>query len=203
MSAHTMHHHQKTQGYLDAVINTRRDVTWETLLGKIYFSKAHDYTQYTTLLTEAVNTINALPEEDRAEAADLAVYQALAYRPLGGGLTDEDEALWEDPQSFLSWDRITLTNRNPRTGRHTTGPTTEAQNAEREAHRKTSSGETANAPETEGDKTEGSGAGADMDGEADLDTQDTGKDADSTDETGRDTPGHGPWATPDDEPPPF
>ncbi|MCK0114362.1 hypothetical protein MWU75_19705, partial [Ornithinimicrobium sp. F0845] len=52
------HHDQKTKKAWDAVIDTNRDVTWTTLLGRIYRTKAHDYTQYTKLLTAATTHID-------------------------------------------------------------------------------------------------------------------------------------------------
>ncbi|NLG21768.1 MAG: HNH endonuclease [Actinomycetales bacterium] len=192
--AHPPHHDQKTKEYLDVVINDRRDMTWETLLGKIYKTKAHDYTQYSTMLTEATGQVLAAEEEDRAEALDRAIYQALSYKPGGTTrlISGEDEPYGED--QFLSWDSIRLTRRNPKTGRKINGPNPDIVTAERARHTR------ATDPEDTNDQ-----AGSEADGGADR--------ADGTDRTdgtdgaaaqpGADTPEHGPWATPDDNPPPF
>lgn len=58
-SVNDQHHNLKTMKLWDAVINKHRDVTWTTLLGRIYTTKAHDYTQYTKLLTAATQFVNA------------------------------------------------------------------------------------------------------------------------------------------------
>ncbi|MCK0114352.1 hypothetical protein MWU75_19625, partial [Ornithinimicrobium sp. F0845] len=130
---HPAHHDQKTKQYLDAVINHRRDMTWQTLLGKIYRTKAHDYTQYSTLLAEAVDQVNAAPEEDRGEALDLAIYQALSYRPGAGRLVAEDDEEFNDHR-FQCWDLIRLTRRNLKTGRLVNGPNPDTAAAERARH---------------------------------------------------------------------
>jgi hypothetical protein len=46
--AHTAHHHQKTRGLVEVLMDrTTRQVTWRTLFGRIYNTYPHDYAQYT------------------------------------------------------------------------------------------------------------------------------------------------------------
>ena len=174
---HAAHHDQKTKKYLDVVINDRRDMTWETLLGKIYKTKAHDYTQYSTLLAEAVAGVNEAAEEDRGEALDLAIYQAMSYRPGASKLVAEDDEEHDDHR-FQAWDQIRLTRRNPKTGRLVNGPNPEVVKAERARHTR---------------------AAGDPDGGSPGQTTEETTTTDP--EPG--TPEHGPWGTTDDTPPPF
>lgn len=145
--AHPAHHDKKTKKYLDVVINERRDMTWETLLGKIYQTKAHDYTQYSTWLREATDQVLAAAEEDRGEAVDLAIYQALSYRTGGGWLVAEDDEEFDDHR-FQAWDRISLTRRDPQTGRLANGPSADVVQAERDRLRGTGT-----APDTDGESS--------------------------------------------------
>ncbi|MCK0113406.1 hypothetical protein MWU75_14750, partial [Ornithinimicrobium sp. F0845] len=166
--------------------NHRREMTWQTLLGKIYKTKAHDYTQYSTMLTEATDQVLAADQEDRREAIDLAIYQALSYKPGGTArlITGEDEPYGET--QFLSWNQIRLTRRNPKTGRKLNEPDPEAVKRERARHTR--------AAQDPDDDTGSSAADSSAAGSSA---------AGSTTPTSTDTPGHGPWATPDDTPPPF
>ncbi|MCK0110886.1 hypothetical protein MWU75_01845 [Ornithinimicrobium sp. F0845] len=63
-SAHDPHHDLKTKKAWDATINAQREVTWTTLLRRIYTTKAHDHTQYTKLLTAATGFVTAAEGPD-------------------------------------------------------------------------------------------------------------------------------------------
>ncbi|USQ77311.1 HNH endonuclease signature motif containing protein [Ornithinimicrobium cryptoxanthini] len=197
--AHPSHHDQKTKKYLDVVINHRREMTWETLLGKIYRTKAHDYTQYSTMLSEAVDQVNNAAEDDRGEAIDLAIYQALSYRPGRTRLTaGEDEPFGED--QFLAWDQIRLTRRDARTGRILNGPTPDTVTAERDRHTRAT-------PRAEDEDQVKRLKDGDIDRVSDSDSNRQTASGDQATAEGRTaepkTPGHVPWSTPDDTPPPF
>ncbi|USQ77753.1 HNH endonuclease signature motif containing protein [Ornithinimicrobium cryptoxanthini] len=137
MALSTTHHDKKTKKDVDAIINADRDVTWTTLLGRIYTTKAHDYNQYTKLLTAAKTQIDqeiaagATP----AEAIDAAIYQALSYRPPGSPFeAREDSPGWED--DFTGWDQITLTHTGP-DGQRAYRPAPDTTRAEHERHQAT------------------------------------------------------------------
>lgn len=188
--AHSGHHDQKTKKYLDAVINERRDVTWTTLLGKIYRTKAHDYTQYSTLLREAVDEVQAAAEDEHSEAVDRAIYQALSHRPGGARLVAEDDEESDDHR-FLAWGLIHLTRRDSRTGETLNGPAADAVTAERERHRRAQDGQH---PED----------GAAADGATDGGHGGDGGDGDRSNGGGAGEAEHGPWAGGRDQtPPPF
>src|SRR5699024_7580971 len=116
------HHDLKTKKHWDAVLHANRDVTWTTLLGRIYTTKTHDHTQYTRLLTAATQDVtqDIAAGADPATAIDTAIYQALSHRPPGTPLEAEDDNDWHDP--FTSWDNLTLTHTNDSTGRRTYHP---------------------------------------------------------------------------------
>ena len=191
---HEPHHDLKTKKHWDAVIHANRDVTWTTLLGRIYRTKAHDYTQYTKLLTAATTAIHDATAAGtaRADAIDDAIYQALTYRPPGAPYLAPDDDPF-NPDIFTAWDILDTTHLNT-TGRRTYHPHPDTLNAEKQRHH-----------DTQPDQT---------------DQGDTGEQADSTDRaehTGqahknradRDTPTTyttkptTPWTHDPDAPPPF
>jgi len=175
------HHDQKTKKAWDAVLHANRDVTWTTLLGRIYRTKAHDYRQYTKLLTAATNDItDAITNgADRARVIDDAIYQALSYRDPGSPLAVDDE---ED--LFHGWDTITLTHRTD-TGRRTYAPDPETRQTEANRHRQADTDDTQHAST---DTADGEHAGrADAGTGANPDPHDDGS----------------PWTNRNDEPPPF
>lgn len=107
---HGHHHQSKTEKDIDVAIDANRTMTWTTLLGRIYQTKAHDYRQYAALLSEAVARVTnaATDETARADAVDAAIYAALTHR-------DADETLalpedYDEPLHAPSWDLITLTH---------------------------------------------------------------------------------------------
>lgn len=105
-----VHHDFKTKKLWDADLAANRDVTWTSLLGLIYVTKAHDYTQYTRLYQSAVSDIEAAVAagEDRSAMVDRAIYEALCFRPPGARLAGEDDTPLQD-ERFTGWDLITLT----------------------------------------------------------------------------------------------
>lgn len=82
--AHDPHHDLKTKGAWDATINADREVTWTTLLGRIYRSKAHDYNQYSKLLRSAI--------DDVAQVADDADLTDIPGTDVGTANDSEDRA---------------------------------------------------------------------------------------------------------------
>lgn len=79
---HTGHHDPKTKGEWAAVMATNRDVTWTSLLGRIYRTRAHDYRQYSTLYRQAIDRV----DQDARDALD-ADEQARARARAEGSST--------------------------------------------------------------------------------------------------------------------
>uniref|UniRef100_UPI002117C3B5 HNH endonuclease signature motif containing protein n=1 Tax=Ornithinimicrobium faecis TaxID=2934158 RepID=UPI002117C3B5 len=132
----TPDHDLKTKKLWDAVIHANRDVTWTTLLGRIYTTKAHDYRQYTKLLTAATQQVEEAiaAGTDPAAAVDAAVYQALSYRPAGAKLEAEDDD--DFSELFTGWHSLTLTH-TPENGRRTYHPNPDTMRAEAQRHHDT------------------------------------------------------------------
>lgn len=225
---HTVHHDHKTKGALQVTINENREMTWTTLLGKIYRTKAHDYTQYTSLVTGAIARVREVQDPlQRAGLIDAAIYQALSYRPqFGETLAGED---FPDPEGeFEGWDLVVLTHTDPTTGRRRYRPAPGVRDAEMTVHQDT---HPAGRDEGNGDgedgetETETAASGQDRSTTADPDADETktavpspdpsttaasGKEQASTsgdadDDNAENTgPADGtPWTMRDDEPPPF
>lgn len=93
-------HRVKTLRELSLAINTRRDLTFTTLLGQATRSRVHDYRQY-------LATVHPEDLDDRRDLAGRALYAALASRP----------GHWSRPDSWL-----TLDHTDGRTGRRVPGP---------------------------------------------------------------------------------
>ncbi|USQ76080.1 HNH endonuclease signature motif containing protein [Ornithinimicrobium cryptoxanthini] len=190
MALSTTHHDKKTKKDVDAIINTNRDVTWTTLLGRIYTTKAHDYNQYTKLLTAAKTQIDQeiAAGATKGDAIDAAIYQALSYRPPGSPFeAREDNPGFED--DFTGWDQITLTHTGP-DGQRAYRPAPDATRAEHDRHRAT---RTDHDNASDGDQPNSD--------EHQADDQQAGQQHDRGKDTGG--TGHGPWSKPHDDPPPF
>lgn len=128
--AHEAHHDLKTKKAWQASINESREVTWKTLLGRIYRTKAHDYRQYTDLLHSAIAAIDGddptdpdAPmdgDQERAAGIDQAIHTALSYRPPGETLEAVDD--WDESErQFLGWSLISLFHETAQ-GRRRYGP---------------------------------------------------------------------------------
>ena len=93
---HTGHHDPKTKGEWTAVMDTDRDVTWTSLLGRIYRTRAHDYRQYSTLYRQALDRVETAVSH--ALAADQAARDAARAqcRP-GNGLNGRGEPRQQTP----------------------------------------------------------------------------------------------------------
>ncbi|WP_256855775.1 HNH endonuclease signature motif containing protein [Ornithinimicrobium cryptoxanthini] len=183
MALSTTHHDKKTKKDVDAIINADRDVTWTTLLGRIYTTKAFDYNQYTKLLTAAKTQINQeiAAGATKGDAIDTAIYQALSYRPPGSPFeAREDNPGFED--DFTGWDQITLTHTGP-DGQRAYRPAPDTTRAEHERHRAT---RTHHDDASDGDQPNR--------GEHEAGEQQAGDPDDRE---------HGPWSDPHDDPPPF
>lgn len=181
------HHDLKTKKFWDATLHRNRDVTWTTMLGRIYTTKTHDYRQYTRLLRKAVTAVEDATTDgmSQAEAIDRQIYQALCYRPPGGTLQAPDD-VFEDDSQFTSWDQVTTTHTRP-DGQRSYRPDPQVSRAEYERVREVVSPAGA-------DDDHGSGASNEKgatEGEADTP---------ATPEA--DTPAT-PWEVSDDSEPPF
>ncbi|WP_153394130.1 HNH endonuclease signature motif containing protein [Ornithinicoccus halotolerans] len=108
---HTAHHDLKTQRFWDAALDGNRDVTWTTLLGRIYRTRCHDYRQYLTLVTESIAEVRSAADDetDLVQAVNQAVYAALSYRAPTEVLQAEDDDLDADLR-FHGWDLISVTH---------------------------------------------------------------------------------------------
>lgn len=118
---HGVDHQRKTEKLWDAIIHPNRDMTWTSLLGRIYRTKTHDYNQYTALLRMATDQVAAAPVDQRAAVIDEAMYAALAYRPPGSSLEAEDDWAWDEPEVYPAWGLVSLSHRD-RHGRRQPGP---------------------------------------------------------------------------------
>ena len=159
-AAHEPHHDLKTKKLWDATITANRDVTWTTLLRRIYTTKAHDYTQYTRLLTAATTHITdaVAAGTDPAAAVDTAIYQALSYRPPTSRLQAADDDPWDTEQQFTSWDQITLTH-TPQNGRRTYHPDPHTTRAEHDRHHASSTTDDTDSTDTATATTMSNGTG--------------------------------------------
>ena len=184
------HHDLKTKKAWDAVIDANRDVTWTTMLGRIYRTKAHDFDQYTKLLVAATTEIHVAIGDgaDREDTINAAIYQALSYRDAGDTLETDDL-----DDEFYGWDQVTLTHTRS-DGRRSYRPDPEARQAEVDRHR---------AAGDQGGTAAGDQGGTAADGQGGTAAGDQGgSHHDTGDATrgGRDP--ETPWSH-DDEPPPF
>lgn len=122
---HTGHHDPKTAKDWDAHLAANRDVTWTTLLGRVYRTRAWDYRRYVTALTDAVDSVSRARPEDLLDTLNREVYLALTHRELG-----ERVSLLDDPDPDApardEWDRIELVHTDPVTGRRVRGPSAAA-----------------------------------------------------------------------------
>lgn len=109
------HHDAKTAKEWDAIIDEQRNITWISLLGKIYRTRAHDYNQYQDLLGAAVDQIQEAPDAERADAVADAIYEALSARPPAARLRAMDDTFGSgfDPgEDFTAWNGVSLTHRD-------------------------------------------------------------------------------------------
>lgn len=200
--AHSGHHDQKTKRALEATINANRDITWRTLLGKIYRTKAHDYTQYSSLLGAAVDRVEgASNDAERSGLIDAAIYQALSYRPDGESVIAPDDEVGSDEDEFAGWDLVVLTHTDQVTGKRVYRPDPKMRDAEMTAHQDTRpSGQTGRmgpVPRDSKAPTDVPRSGSPRPGlgNAVEDEFDRG--------TRRTFEGRGPWGVDDGSPPPF
>ncbi|WP_431473659.1 HNH endonuclease signature motif containing protein [Ornithinimicrobium sp. W1665] len=106
----TTHHDLKTARHWHATIDAHRNLTWQTLLGRIYATRVRDHRAYTTLLNTAIATVHHAtaqatttgaaganggqdPRTARAEAIDQAIYTALCHRAPTDPLPTAEEDL--------------------------------------------------------------------------------------------------------------
>ncbi|WP_431473211.1 HNH endonuclease signature motif containing protein [Ornithinimicrobium sp. W1665] len=100
----TTHHDLKTARHWHATIDAHRNLTWQTLLGRIYATRVRDHRAYTTLLNTAIATVHHAaataatatgqdPRTARAEAIDHAIYTALCHRAPTDPLPTAEEDL--------------------------------------------------------------------------------------------------------------
>lgn len=187
------HHDQKTKKAWDAVLESNRDVTWTTMLGRIYRTKAHDFRQYTKLLTAATTEIHEAINSgaDREDTINAAIYQAMSYRD-DGDILEADES----DDDYFGWDLVSLAH-VAGDGRRSNRPHPDVRQAEMDRHRATRSedGDVDGGGESEAGRGTGSDA---VDG-------DTGGSSEKSTEGGRgpSSAPQTPWSQTEDEPPPF
>lgn len=119
---HTGHHEPKTAKAWDAYLAANRDVTWTSLLGRIYRTRAWDYRRYVTVLTEAIEHVASAPAQDFADVLNHEVYLALTFRDLGERLNPGDDEVELDITRFGGWGLIGLTHTERETGQRVPGP---------------------------------------------------------------------------------
>lgn len=193
------HHDRKTKKAWDAVIDTNRDVTWTSMLGRIYVTKAHDFRQYTRLLSTATTAVDEAIDEglDREDAINAAIYQALSYR--------EDRArlqVDEFDDGFYAWGMVDLTHTGKQ-GRRVYYADPEVSRAERDRHRAATEpgdadpeGTSPEATSPEATSPDGTGPdGASSDG-----ASPDGAGSDGNNDSGGNVT---PWSDCEDDPPPF
>ena len=119
----TWHHDPKTARAWDAVLHANRDVTWTTTLSRIYRTRVHDYRELVTLIVDALDRVATAREEDVADQINTEVYQALCYRDRGERLNEGDDDTYDETHlaRFGGDITITLSHRDPRTGRRAPG----------------------------------------------------------------------------------
>ena len=194
------HHDLKTKKFWDAVLHANRDVTWTTLLGRIYVTKTHDYRQYTRLLTTATDAVTdqIAGGMDPAEAVDRQIYQALTYRPAGSSLQAPDDDFHSDEQ-FTGWDQVTPTHSGP-SGRRSYHPEPDIARAEHDRMH--------GAPST-ADSAQGQTGDAETSQVPDTDRARQSSDTVTPPRSDTDTPPSSdadretPWASRDETEPPF
>src|SRR5699024_898072 len=133
-------------------INEAREVTWTTLLGRIYRTKAHDYRQYTALLRSALNSVDehatgsgsSDAAAERVAAIDLAVHTALSYRPAGAGLLGDDD--WDEAAHWFLGAGVVSLSYGTAQGRRRYGPHPDRVIVERRRHAATASPATSDGP---------------------------------------------------------
>ncbi|WP_134772442.1 HNH endonuclease signature motif containing protein [Ornithinimicrobium flavum] len=123
---HTGHHEPKTTKAWDAHLSANRDVTWTSLLGRVYRTRVWDYRRYVTVLTDAVDAVSAAPAEDFLDVLNQEIYLALTFRDLGDRLNTGDDDLEPDLARFGGWGLVGLTHTDPATGRRAPGPSAAA-----------------------------------------------------------------------------
>ena len=123
---HTGHHDPKTAKHWDAHLAANRDVTWTSLLGRIYRTRAWDYRRYVTLLVDALDTVHQTAPADRADEINQQIYLALTHHDLTEHLNPGDDDLDPDLQRFGGWPLIRLTHHDRATGHRVPGPSATA-----------------------------------------------------------------------------
>lgn len=118
----TGHHDPKTAKEWDASLTANRDVSWTSLLGRIYRTRVWDYRRYVTLLVDAIETVTSSPPQDQEDVLNQEVYRALTFRDLHDRLNEGDDDLEPNLARFEGWPLVALRHIDPATGRPTPGP---------------------------------------------------------------------------------
>ena len=134
---HVGHHHAKTLKAWDSSLASNRDMTWTSLLGRLYRTRSHDYRQYATLLTDAVDraydsTLGHTQDAGRPGGSggaapdtlhqiDREILLALAFRAGDESLQAGDDTLEPDAMRFGGWGFVSLTHTDDR-GVRRSGP---------------------------------------------------------------------------------
>ncbi|WP_298886800.1 HNH endonuclease signature motif containing protein [uncultured Serinicoccus sp.] len=148
---HVGHHHPKTLKAWDSSLADNRDMTWTSLLGRLYRTRSHDYRQYACLVTDAfdrVHDASTTDPDDRLPQIDREILLTLAFRAAGEGLQAGDDTVEPDEARFGGWGFVSLTHTDER-GMRRSGPSG-ALLAERAAAQAASQDHSTSAPEDQG-----------------------------------------------------
>ncbi|KUG58460.1 hypothetical protein AVL62_11205 [Serinicoccus chungangensis] len=121
---HVGHHHPKTLKAWDCSLAENRDMTWTSLLGRLYRTRSHDYRQYAHLVTDAVDRVHDAATSDPADRLpqiDREILLTLAFRAAGEGLQAGDDTVEPDEARFGGWGFVSLTHTDER-GMRRSGP---------------------------------------------------------------------------------
>ncbi|WP_298752672.1 HNH endonuclease signature motif containing protein [uncultured Serinicoccus sp.] len=121
---HVGHHHPKTLKAWDSSLGENRDMTWTSLLGRLYRTRSHDYRQYVHRVTDALDRVHAASTADPADRLpqiDREILLTLAFRAAGEGLQAGDDTVEPDEGRFGGWGFVSLTHTDDR-GMRRSGP---------------------------------------------------------------------------------
>ncbi|WP_299449728.1 HNH endonuclease signature motif containing protein [uncultured Serinicoccus sp.] len=121
---HVGHHHPKTLKAWDSSLAENRNMTWTSLLGRLYRTRSHDYRQYVHRVTDALDRVHAASTTDPADRlpqVDREILLTLAFRAAGEGLQAGDDTVEPDEGRFGGWGFVSLTHTDDR-GMRRSGP---------------------------------------------------------------------------------
>jgi len=111
---HAGHHHPKTLKAWDSSLATNRDLTWTSLLGRLYRTRSHDYRQYVHLVSDALDRVHQAPEAGRSHQVDREILVALAHRAGDETFHAGDDTVEPDESRFGGWGFVSLSHTDDR-----------------------------------------------------------------------------------------